>query len=99
MQTQHELHLISGRFTAAEAEQLLTELTHTKIQHHLRRIAHHNGSEEDIKASERRIKAIEAEVRELRQFVKTTASGNGLVDIDGLITVRAVQAKSGGVND
>lgn len=83
----HGFHLINGRFSMSEAELLLTELAQAKIQHHMRRIAWHDYSEEDIKALERRIREIETDLRSTLRYIKENASPDGWVDIDGMITV------------
>lgn len=90
MDVQHDFHLIKGRFSASEAELLLRELAQAKIQHHMRQLSWQGNVEEDIKFLEKRIREIETGLRTALQHVKSSADGNGQVDIDGMVTVRAV---------
>ena len=90
METQHDFHLIKGRFSANEAELLLRELAQAKIQHHMRRLSWQDNAEEDIKFLEKRIREIESGLRDALQHIKSKGNGSGQVDIDGLVTVRVV---------
>ncbi|AQG79532.1 hypothetical protein [Spirosoma montaniterrae] len=83
----HTFQLIDGRFSAGEAELLLTELAQAKIQHHMRRMAWHDHSEEDIKAMEKRIREIETDLRSTLDYIKTNASADTGVDIEGTIAL------------
>ena len=49
-----ELQLISGTFTIAEAEELLTAIFKTKIAFHEQKVKTLHDSEEDIKHSEKK---------------------------------------------
>lgn len=91
MEIKHELHLVNGHFKTAEAVQLLNELTHTKIRHHMRRIEQHAGSEEDIKSSEKRIRMIETNLRDILQYLNSTTANDGWVDLEGTITIRVTK--------
>ncbi|WP_343691315.1 hypothetical protein [Chitinophaga sp.] len=62
--------LVDGRYTAAEAETLLSRLLKVKIDFHLARIDTVNSSEENIKHSEKRIKELESEHRRINQLLK-----------------------------
>ncbi|HTL10689.1 MAG TPA: hypothetical protein VL307_20590, partial [Chitinophagaceae bacterium] len=59
-----EIQLISGTFTVAEAEELLTAIFKTKIAFHQNKIRTIHDAEEDIKHSERRILQLERTLRE-----------------------------------
>ena len=68
-----EIKLISGTFTVAEAEQLLTAIVNTKIAFHENKIRTIHENEEDIEHSEKRIMALQATLREA--IDKMTQSG------------------------
>lgn len=90
MNNQQELQLINGRFTLAEAEHLLHDLAQVKTCHYVRRIVDQRGTEEDIKSAEARIKTIETDVRKLIAQLRSTETGDQLVDISGLIVIQPV---------
>ena len=58
-----EIQLISGTFTIAEAEELLTAIFKTKIAFHERKIGTIHQTEEDIKHSEKKILQLEQTLR------------------------------------
>ena len=58
-----EIQLISGMFTIAEAEELLTAIFKTKIAFHEQKINTLRDSEEDIKQSEKRIVQLQETLR------------------------------------
>lgn len=62
--------LLNGRYTTAEAEQLLTKLFRVKIDFHLAKIDTAVASEEDIKHSEKRIRQLEEELRGLTRELR-----------------------------
>ena len=68
-----ESTLLNGRYTANEAEQLLSKLFKAKVDFHIAKIDTLNLSEEDIKHSEKRVKELEGEMRRINQLLK---SGN-----------------------
>ncbi len=90
MNNQQELQLINGRFTLAEAEQLLHDLAQVKTCHYVRRIIDRRGTEEDIKAAEARIKAIETDVRKLIVQLRSTATSDQMIDMSGVIMILPV---------
>ncbi len=65
------LNLLKGRYTAAEAKQLVTALIRVKTDFHQQKIRDEHEHEEDIKHSERRIKELEAELRAALQAIGT----------------------------
>ncbi|GAB2808727.1 hypothetical protein [Ferruginibacter profundus] len=65
-----EIQLISGTFTVAEAEELLTAIFKTKIAFHENKIRTIHESEEDIKHSESRIKQLEQTLRDTIKKIK-----------------------------
>jgi hypothetical protein len=67
---QMEMQLISGTFTIAEAEELLTAIFKTKIAFHEQRINTLRDSEEDIKHSEKKIMQLEQTLRDAIKKMK-----------------------------
>ena len=65
-----ELNLLSGRYTATEAEKLLKSLLKVKTDFHLAKIDALEQNEEDIKHSERRIKELEEHQRKIVALIK-----------------------------
>ncbi len=65
-----EIQLISGTFTIAEAEELLTAIFKTKIAFHEQKIGTIHLSEEDIKHSEKKILQLEQTLREAIEKMK-----------------------------
>ena len=86
MNNQQELQLINGRFTLAEAEQLLHDLAQVKTCHYVRRIIDRRGTEEDIKAAEARI----TDVRKLIVQLRSTATSDQMIDMSGVIMILPV---------
>lgn len=62
--------LLNGRYTIAEAEQLLSNLFKVKTDFHIAKIDTANLSEEDIQHSERRITELENEYRGIIRQLK-----------------------------
>lgn len=62
--------LLNGRYTIAEAEQLLSKLFKVKTDFHIAKIDTTNLSEEDIKHSEKRVTELENEYREIIRQLK-----------------------------
>lgn len=89
METQR-VHLLQGRFEAAEARRLLADLFDSKLRYHARRIREHAGSEEDIKSSETRIKQLEEELRQMLHFLRGVEAEGGRIDLEGTIVVTKV---------
>jgi len=81
-----EIQLISGTFTMAEAEQLLTDIVNTKIAFHENRIRTIHENEEDIEHSEKRIIALQATLREtiakMKQNGQTHTVLNALIEVN-----------------
>ncbi|MBS1669597.1 MAG: hypothetical protein JST58_19670 [Bacteroidetes bacterium] len=65
-----EIQLISGTFTVAEAEKLLTEIFRIKIAFHENKIRAEDENEEDIKHSEKRIMQLQETLRNAIQKMK-----------------------------
>lgn len=65
-----EIQLISGRFTIADAEELLTAIFKTKIAFHEQRINTLMDSEDDIKQSEKRIMQLQETLRSTIKKIK-----------------------------
>jgi hypothetical protein len=65
-----EIQLISGTFTIAEAEELLTAIFKTKIAFHEQRINAISESEEDIKHSEKKVLQLEQTLRDAIKKMK-----------------------------
>lgn len=65
-----ELELISGRFPAKDAEQILTDIFHVKIDYHHRKIQMPYMTEEDVQHAEKRIVALEATLRNTLQRIR-----------------------------
>jgi hypothetical protein len=81
-----EIQLISGVFTIAEAEALLTDIFNTKIRFHQNRIRTIHQMEEDIEHSEKRIMQLEQTlrnaVRKLKESGKTHTSLNAHIEVN-----------------
>lgn len=68
-----EIQLISGTFTIAEAEELLTAIFKTKIAFHENKIKTIHHSEEDIKHAEKKIVQLQERLRDA--ITKLKANG------------------------
>lgn len=66
--------LLNGRYTAEEAEHLLSRLFKVKTDFHIAKIDTANCSEEDIKHSERKIMDLENDCRAIVRQLKTVPS-------------------------
>lgn len=62
--------LLSGRYTSADAEKLLTNLFNVKKNFHSAKIGTVAFTEEDIKHSEKRIIELDAELKRILAIVK-----------------------------
>lgn len=80
-----ELQLISGRFQAKDAEQILTDIYKVKIAFHQQKIAIHQDSEENIKHAEKRILQLEESLRNVKARIKN--SGKDFIDIHAHIDI------------
>ena len=80
-----EIQLISGTFTIAEAEQLLTAIFKTKIAFHEQRMGTVNETEEDIKHSEKKILQLEKTLR--TTIEKLNENGQTHTSLNAHITV------------
>jgi hypothetical protein len=80
-----EIQLISGTFTIAEAEELLTAIFKTKMAFHENKIRTVHESEEDIKHSEKRIMKLEETLRntvkKLKESGQTHTSLNAHIEV------------------
>ncbi|HEU4574323.1 MAG TPA: hypothetical protein VG842_04615 [Sediminibacterium sp.] len=63
-----QLQLIRGRFSKAEALDLITQMVHVKIRYHEDKIRK-TENEEDIKMRESRIKQLQKDLYELRKQI------------------------------
>lgn len=81
-----EIQLISGVFTIAEAEELLTAIFNIKIQFHQNKIKTIHETEEDIEHSERRIMQLEETLRraikKLKESGKTHTALNAAIEVN-----------------
>lgn len=75
-----EVQLLKGRFSAQDAEELLTQLVHVKIRYHEARIAQEDN-EEDIKMREKRIIELQQSLYEARQRIRRQDS----LDMEGTV--------------
>lgn len=85
---QFEFYLINGRFEAADAGQLLSELSGVKVKYHLQRLSLPDVEEETIKHSENRIKNLEEALRQMMQIVRQAAREGRKVDVEGFIKIK-----------
>jgi len=80
-----EIQLISGVFSIAEAEQLLTAIFKTKIQFHENRIRTVHEREEDIEHSEKRIiqlqETLNNAVKKLKESGRTHTALNAHIEV------------------
>ena len=81
------IQLINGRYTATEAELLLSKIIKVKQSFHEDRIRTHSEHEEDIKQSEKRIKELE---ETLRHALLVLRDAKGFVDVSASIQISAV---------
>ena len=65
-----DIQLISGTFTIAEAEELLTAIFKTKIAFHEQKISITKDSEEDIKHAEKKIMQLQQALRDAIKAIK-----------------------------
>lgn len=81
-----EIQLISGMFTIADAEELLTDIFKTKIAFHERKIKMVNETEEDIKHAEKKILILEETLRntikKLKENGQTYTSLNAHIEVN-----------------
>ncbi len=80
-----EIQLISGKFSVAEAELLLTAIVKAKIAFHENKIRMIDENEEDLKHSERRIMALQATLRDA--IAKMKQSGQTHTELNAHIEV------------
>lgn len=74
-----ELELISGRFPVKDAEQILTDIFHVKIDYHHRKINMHYMSEENIQHAEKRIVALGETLSSILRRIRE--SGKEMIDV------------------
>ena len=81
-----EIQLISGTFTVAEAEKLLTEIFRIKIAFHENKIRAEDENEEDIKHSEKRIMQLQETLRnaipKMKEKGQTHTSLNAHIEVN-----------------
>ena len=80
-----EIELISGRYTAKEAEQLLSSIIQAKIKFHESKINTLRLSEEDIKHSEKRISQLQDRLAKI--IKKISEGGKEYTDIQAHIEI------------
>ncbi|HEX2608280.1 MAG TPA: hypothetical protein VHK91_12915 [Flavisolibacter sp.] len=71
-----DIQLISGVFTLAEAEALLTEIIAVKIRFHENKIRTIHDTEEDIKHSEKRIIQLQERLQKALQKMREAGKEN-----------------------
>ncbi len=80
-----ELKLISGRFAAKDAEQILTDIFKIKIAFHESKIGKFGESEENIKHAESRIKQLEETLRSI--ILRIRDSGKEMIDVQAHVDI------------
>ena len=84
-----EIQLISGTFTVAEAEELLTAVFKTKIAFHQNKIRTIHDAEEDIKHSEKKILQLEQTLREaikkMKEKGQTHTTLNAHIEVNTMV--------------
>ena len=83
-----EMKLVQGTFSQEDAQNLLTELTKTKIAFHEKKIRTVHESEEDIKHSEKKIIRLSEHLRKMLVEIKSKPGSR--IDIDAEILIRIV---------
>lgn len=63
-----KISLLKGRFTAKDAEELLSMMIQIKIRYHESKI-NSEDNEEDIKMRERRIRELQNDLYEVRKYI------------------------------
>jgi hypothetical protein len=79
------IHLVDGRYTAAQTTDLVTQLVQVKISF-LEKLIQKSSEEEEVKMRETRIKALQEELRDLKQTIGTLGDS---LDIHASISVGA----------
>ena len=79
------IHLIDGRYSAAQTAELVTQLVQVKISF-LENLIQKSSEEEEVKMRETRIKALQVELRELKQAISTMGDS---LDVEASISVDA----------
>ena len=81
-----EIQLISGKFTVAGAEELLTAIFKTKIGFHEQRKNILRDSEEDIKQSEKKIiqlqETLRNAIKKMKEKCQTHTTLNAHIEVD-----------------
>ena len=80
-----ELELISGRFPAKEAEQVLTDIFHAKIDYHQRKISMPYLTEKDAQHAAKRIQVLEETLNGIVQRIRE--SGKEVIDIHAHVEI------------
>ncbi len=80
-----ELQLISGRFAAKDAEQILTDIFKVKIEYHHQKIRSQYYTEENIKHAEKRILQLEETLRSLLERIRK--SGKDVIDVNAHVEI------------
>ena len=81
------IQLINGRYSAAEAELLLSKIIKVNQSFHEDRIRTHSEHEEDIKHSEKRIKELEETLRSALIVLK---DAKGSIDVSATIQLSVI---------
>lgn len=63
-----KISLLKGRFTAEDAEELISTMIQIKIRYHEKKILA-GDNEEDVKMRERRIRELQNDLYEVRKYI------------------------------
>lgn len=63
------IQLIQGNFSAKDALEIITQMVHTKIKFHEKKISTHSN-EEDIKNRETKIKRLQKDLYDIRDLIE-----------------------------
>lgn len=80
------LQLINGQFNPQDALDILTQLTHVKVNYHERQIKAAD-TEEDIKSRETRIKALQRSLQQARQTIAESGQRGVSLQADITLTI------------
>jgi hypothetical protein len=65
-----EIQLIQGKFSTADAMEIITQMIHIKIKYHEKKIKS-ISNEEDIKMRENKIKKLQKDLYDFREYLNT----------------------------
>lgn len=81
-----KLQLINGHFSPQDALDILTKMTHVKVNYHERQITTAD-TEEDVKAREKRIKDLQRNLQEARQAIADSGQRGVSLAADIVLTI------------